>query len=77
MNTAAVSPKFQVVIPKDIRKHFGLKPGQRVQFTTEGDHITVKPIPSAQEMAGILKAWAHVPFEREEDRSFVHPVDQM
>jgi AbrB family looped-hinge helix DNA binding protein len=70
MNTVLVSPKFQVVIPKAIRKQLGLKAGQRIQFVTQGDQIALKPVPSAEEMAGILKAWAHVPFEREDDRSF-------
>jgi AbrB family looped-hinge helix DNA binding protein len=70
MSVAALSPKFQVVIPKEVRKQFGLKPGQRVQFSAEGDHISLKPILSAEEMTGILKPWAQVPFKRDdEDRS--------
>ncbi len=31
MGTVTVSPKFQIVIPKEIREQLGLTPGQKVQ----------------------------------------------
>lgn len=33
----------QVVIPKDIREHLGLKKGSKVLFEVEEDKVTIKP----------------------------------
>ena len=35
--------KGQVVIPKDIREHFGLKKGSKVLFEVKDDEIIIKP----------------------------------
>lgn len=43
MTSVAVSPKFQVVIPKDVRKRLNIKPGQRVDMRVEGMHIVLQP----------------------------------
>ena len=32
MELTTISSKYQVVIPREIRKQFGLKPGQKVMF---------------------------------------------
>jgi AbrB family looped-hinge helix DNA binding protein len=37
MSTTTISPKYQVVIPKDVRKKFDLKRGQRMTVVTKGD----------------------------------------
>lgn len=36
-----VGPKGQVVIPKGIRDHFNIFPGEAVYFSTENDEITL------------------------------------
>lgn len=38
-----VSSKGWVVIPAEIRKRYGIKPGQEVQFIPEKDHLTLVP----------------------------------
>ena len=55
MAAVTVSPKFQVVIPKEIRKRFGLVPGQRVQLVEYGDRIELIPVMPAKRMRGFLK----------------------
>ncbi|MBM3791490.1 MAG: AbrB/MazE/SpoVT family DNA-binding domain-containing protein [Acidobacteria bacterium] len=55
MATVTVSPKFQVVIPKEIRKRFGLLPGQRIQLVVYGDRIELIPVMPAKRMRGFLK----------------------
>jgi AbrB family looped-hinge helix DNA binding protein len=39
MTTVTVSPKYQVVIPKEIRQKLKLKPGQKLQIVQIGDRI--------------------------------------
>jgi AbrB family looped-hinge helix DNA binding protein len=55
MAAVTVSPKFQVVIPKEIRKRFGLLPGQRIQLVVYGDRIELIPVMPAKRMRGFLK----------------------
>jgi len=43
MTSVAVSPKFQVVIPKEVRKQLNIQPGQRVDMRVEGLHIVLEP----------------------------------
>ena len=67
MAAVTVSPKFQVVIPKEIRKRLGLLPGQRIQLVVYGDRIELIPVRPVKRMRGFLKGIdARVP--REGDR---------
>ncbi len=55
MNAVTVSPKFQVVIPKEIREQLGLSPGQKIQMIVYGDRIEMVPVRAVQSLKGILK----------------------
>lgn len=44
MATVTISPKFQVVIPKEIREQLGLSPGQKVEAIAYGDRIELIPV---------------------------------
>jgi len=55
MASVTVSPKFQVVIPKEIRRKLGLLPGQKVQVIVYGDRIELIPVRPAKRMRGFLK----------------------
>lgn len=67
MTTITVSPKYQVVIPKEIRHSLKLKPGQKLQVMQLEDKIVFSPIINIKEAKGILKGM-NTNFEREEDR---------
>ena len=57
MSIVTVSPKFQIVIPKDIRKSLGLRPGQKAEVfasVTEG-RIEIVPRRPMRELRGFLK----------------------
>jgi AbrB family looped-hinge helix DNA binding protein len=55
MSTVTVSPKFQVVIPKEIRDSMQIKSGQKIQMISYGDRIELIPIKPMKEMRGFLK----------------------
>jgi len=55
MQTVTVSPKFQVVIPKDVREQLHVKVGQKMLVMPYGEHIQFVPVKSPKALRGILK----------------------
>ena len=55
MGTVTISPKYQVVIPKDVREKLGLSPGQKVQVIAYGDRIEFIPVRPIKQLRGFLK----------------------
>ncbi|MBI2326872.1 AbrB/MazE/SpoVT family DNA-binding domain-containing protein [Candidatus Curtissbacteria bacterium] len=45
MIQTSVSTKYQVVIPKEIRKKIKVKPGQKLDIDTKGNQIILSPKP--------------------------------
>ena len=69
MAHAVISPKFQVVIPKAIRKDIGLQSGQVVQIISKGGVITMIPDQPVGRMRGYLKGMATSALREKKDRS--------
>ena len=67
MDTVKISPKYQVVIPKNIRELLNLSPGQKVQMVAFEDRIEMIPVKKISEMKGFLKG-IDTTVEREKDR---------
>ena len=68
MPTVTISPKYQVVIPKEIREKLGLLPGQKVRAIAYEGRIELIPERPIREMRGFLKGIdTHV--DREADRT--------
>jgi len=55
MQTVTISPKFQVVIPKDIRERLELAPGQKLQAIAYENRIELIPQRPLKKMRGFLK----------------------
>ena len=55
MTTVTVSPKFQVVIPKEVRDSMGIISGQKIQMLTYCNRIELIPIKPMSKMKGFLK----------------------
>ena len=52
MSTVALSPKFQVVIPKDIRRALNLVSGQRMEVKLNGDKVVFIPEKTVASLRG-------------------------
>ncbi len=55
MKSVTVSPKYQVVIPKEIRESMGIVSGQKIQMLTYRNRIELIPIKPMKNMRGFLK----------------------
>jgi AbrB family looped-hinge helix DNA binding protein len=49
------SPKFQVLIPKEVRKQLKLKSGQRLHIIVRGGTITLVPDYPLKELKGLFR----------------------
>ena len=67
MAEVTVSPKFQIVIPKEIRESMGIVSGQKVQIMSYQGRIEVIPLKPMKEMKGVIKG-IDTTVAREEDR---------
>ncbi len=67
MDAVRISPKFQVVIPREVREKLHLIPGQKMQVVAYGNRIELIPERDLTEMRGFLKG-IDTTVEREEDR---------
>jgi len=67
MLSVKVSPKFQVVIPKEIRESLNLSPGQQMQVIKYENRIELIPEKDISELEGFLKG-INTTFDRENDR---------
>ncbi len=68
MLSVSVSPKFQVVLPREVREQLHIRPGQKLQVLAFEHRIELLPIEAPQALRGFLPGIAtDVP--REEDRA--------
>jgi AbrB family looped-hinge helix DNA binding protein len=67
MQTVTVSPKYQVVIPKNIREALKLRPGQKMRVIEYDGRIELIPDRDVSELRGFLKG-IDTRVEREKDR---------
>ncbi len=68
MAQAVVSTKFQVVIPKEVRREIGLKSGQVVQVISKSGVITMVPDQPIGRMRGFLKGMRTAALREKKDR---------
>ena len=67
MTSVTISPKFQIVIPAEVRRAMHLTPGQKMQVIPFGNRIELFPVRPIRELRGRFKDIALVP-DREDDR---------
>jgi len=68
MATVTVSPKYQIVIPREVREALRIRPGQKIEFVEFDGVIHLIPIPEdIRKMRGILKG-IDTTVKRDKDR---------
>lgn len=67
MEAVKISPKFQVVIPREVREKLQLVAGQKMQVVAYGNRIELIPEKDILEMRGFLRG-IDTTVEREADR---------
>ena len=67
METVTVSPKFQVVIPRDARRALGIRSGQKVQVIVYEGRLELVPVKPVKKMRGFAKG-IDTTIERKKDR---------
>ena len=55
MTIVTLSSRFQVVIPKDVREHLDLKPGQKLQALSYKGRVELIPIEAIEAARGFLR----------------------
>jgi AbrB family looped-hinge helix DNA binding protein len=55
MEAVTISSKYRVVIPREIREQFNLKPGQKIMFIPYDNVLHVVIVPSIKQTRGMLK----------------------
>ena len=68
MTTVKVSPKFQIVIPKEIRERMKIRPGQELHVLELAGRIELLPVEPISEYRGFLKGMPTNIERDEEDR---------
>jgi len=67
MISVTVSPKYQVVIPKEVRESMGIVSGQKIQILTYQNRIELIPVQPMKKMRGFLKG-IDTSVKRDKDR---------
>ena len=73
MATVRVSPKFQVVIPRDVRESLGLKPGQSMQVLRYENRIELLMVQKLASLRGFAKG-IDTSVPRDEERESAPPL---
>ena len=68
MARVVISPKFQIVIPKEIRERLDLKPGQQVALIDRDGFVALVPQRPISELRGIAKGAPTDDYRDETDR---------
>jgi AbrB family looped-hinge helix DNA binding protein len=62
-----ISSKYQIVIPREVRERFNLKPGQKIMFIPYQKSIRLVIVPPIEDALGMFKGMNIDNLREEED----------
>jgi len=68
MAETTVSPKYQVVIPAEVRRGMGIRPGQKLTVVARGHIIMLVPVRPLRELRGMARGIPTEGYRDEADR---------
>ena len=68
MTRVTISPKFQIVIPREIRQRLRLRPGQQITLLERDGIITAIPDLPLEKFRGILKGMSRTELREKQER---------
>jgi AbrB family looped-hinge helix DNA binding protein len=68
MNCVTVSPKYQIVIPANVRQSMNIRPGDKIQVLQFDGRIELVPMRPVKKLRGFLKGIAPEIIRDEDDR---------
>ncbi|MDD3926720.1 MAG: AbrB/MazE/SpoVT family DNA-binding domain-containing protein [bacterium] len=68
MTQVAISSKYQIVIPSEIRKRLNIKSGQKLQILVKDGIMTLVPDRSLESLRGFVQGIDIRGYREEEDR---------
>ena len=68
MDVVTISTRYQIVIPREVRKELRLKPGQKMRVILYDNRVVLIPVRSIEEALGSLKGIGTNTPQDEEDR---------
>jgi AbrB family looped-hinge helix DNA binding protein len=68
MSVTTISPKYQVVIPKDVREKLRLKTGQKMVVVAKGDIVYMVPDKPLESLRGFLEGMSTKNLREDQDR---------
>ncbi|MCA9899392.1 MAG: AbrB/MazE/SpoVT family DNA-binding domain-containing protein [Anaerolineales bacterium] len=68
MNAVTISSKYQVVIPRQIREQFNLKPGNKIMFIPYDQTLRVVVVPTIEQALGMFEGIDTDPQREKVDR---------
>ncbi|HEY5271124.1 MAG TPA: AbrB/MazE/SpoVT family DNA-binding domain-containing protein [Anaerolineales bacterium] len=67
MYTSTISSKYQVVIPREVREKYDMKPGQKLLFIPYKNTLRVVIVPPIEQARGMFKGLDTNNLREEED----------
>lgn len=68
MELVTISSKYQIVIPRQIREQFNLKPGQKIAFIPYNNTLRVVLVPPIEAVEGLFEGIDADPQREKVDR---------